>query len=149
MLCSICHSCGTERVAAEMVAASSNHSDGRAAPAALSVMVSNATATASHRRTVWTGRRTTSAVGRWSTEMLTLAALSVTGLAKTVTSIVGLALSAAGVAKVTGIPASGVLPRRGVFAPGPSASGVAKSHPAEAPRHYCSALALQLMHWRV
>jgi hypothetical protein len=81
-LCSICHSCGIERVAADMVAASSNHSEGRADPDALRVAVSSATAIASHRRTERTGRSTTAAVGRWSTEMLTLTAQSVPGLAK-------------------------------------------------------------------
>jgi hypothetical protein len=45
-------------------------------------MVNSATTTVSHRRAVRTGRATTVAVGRWSTEMLTLAALSVVGFAK-------------------------------------------------------------------
>ena len=82
MLCTIRHSSGIERVPAEMVAASSNHSDGRADPAAHSVMANSATATVSHRRVTRTGRSTATVVGRWTTEMITLAALSVVGFAK-------------------------------------------------------------------
>lgn len=48
MLSTIRHSSGTEQVPADSVAASSNHSDGRAAAAALTTVASSATASASH-----------------------------------------------------------------------------------------------------
>ena len=48
MLATIRHSSPTVRVDAEIVAASSNHSEGRAAPAALTTTASTATPTASH-----------------------------------------------------------------------------------------------------
>ena len=74
MLPSIRHSAGTERVAAEIVAASSNHSEGRAAPAALTVTASSATPTASHGRTGGVGGSAAVTLRRSSTEMLTLCA---------------------------------------------------------------------------
>src|SRR3954451_8090547 len=50
MLPSMRHRSGTERVEADMVAASSNHSDGRAAPAALTEAAKRATHTSSSGR---------------------------------------------------------------------------------------------------
>ena len=82
MLPSIRHNCGTVRVEAEIVAASSNHSDGRAEPAALTTMANNATLTGSSGRSAGADRAISIVARAGRREMLTRLRLTHSSVAK-------------------------------------------------------------------